>query len=62
MIKFNFKNYQETSEYIKDLEEDYLKVRNRANLIEEKYQIILRAFMMLKADLEKWDKELEEQE
>ena len=62
MIKFNFKNYQETSEYIKDLEEDYLKVRNRANLLEEKYQIILRAFMMLKADLEKWDKELEEQE
>ena len=62
MIKFNFKNYQETSEYIKDLEEDYLKVRNRANLIEEKYQIILRAFMMLKADLEKSDKELEEQE
>ena len=60
MIKFNFKNYQETSEYIKDLEEDYLKVRNKANLLEEKYQIILRAFMMLKADLEKWDKELEE--
>ena len=62
MIKFNFKNYQETSEYIKDLEEDYLKVRNRANLLEEKYKIILRAFIMLKADLEKWDKELEEQE
>ena len=62
MIKFNFKNYQETSEYIKDLEEDYLKVRNRANLLEEKYKIILRAFIMLKEDLEKWDKELEEQE
>ena len=62
MIKFNFKNYQETSEYIKDLEEDYLKVRKRANLLEEKYQIILRAFMMLKADLEQQDKELEKWE
>ena len=59
MIKFNLKNYTETSEYIKDLEEDYFKVRSRADLLEEKYKMILRVFMMLKADLEKWDKELE---
>ena len=59
MIKFNLKNYTETSEYIKDLEEDYFKVRSRADLLEEKYKMILRVFMMFKADLEKWDKELE---
>ena len=61
MIKFNLKNYTETSEYIKDLEEDYFKVRSRADLLEEKYKMILRVFMMFKADLEKWDKELEEE-
>ena len=61
MIRFNLKNYTETSEYIKDLEEDYFKVRSRADLLEEKYKMILRVFMMFKADLEKWDKELQEE-
>ena len=61
MIRFNLKNYTETSEYIKDLEEDYFKVRSKADLLEEKYKMILRVFMMFKADLEKWDKELEEE-
>ena len=61
MIRFNLKNYTETSEYIKDLEEDYFKVRSRADLLEEKYKMMLRVFMMFKADLEKWDKELEEE-
>lgn len=53
MVRFNCKDYTNcVGDYVKDLEEAYYKERQKADLLEEKYNSILFAFNMFKTVLD----------
>ena len=61
MIRFNCKDYTNcVGDYVKDLEEAYCKERQKADLLEDKYNSILFAFKMFKTVLDDV-KELQEE-
>ena len=53
MIKFNCKDYTNcVGDYVKDLEAEYCKERQRADLFEDKYNSILYTFKMFQTVLD----------
>lgn len=53
MIRFNCKDYTNcVGDYVNDLEKEYYKERQRADLFEDKYNSILIAFKMFKTVLD----------
>ena len=64
MIRFNCKDYTNcVGDYVKDLEAEYCKERQRADLFQDKYNNILIAFKYFKMFLDdvkmesnKWEK------
>lgn len=53
MIRFNCKDYTNcVGDYVKDLEQEYCKERERADLFENKYKSIVFAFDMFKTVLD----------